>query len=79
MGKLWFVFCPYIICIGKNFPFKVIVKVAVILLLSFKPEMGTEFEPFSAIVVLPMEACFELVPSRFSTNDEAICNFTTCN
>ena len=37
------------------------VKVAVILLLSLKLEIGTEFEPFSAIVALPMETYFELV------------------
>ena len=48
------------------------VKVVVILLLSLKPEMGTEFEPFSAIVVFPMETYFELVWSRFITNDERV-------
>ena len=53
------------------------VKVGVMLLLLLKPEMGTEFEPFLAIVVLPMETYFELVLSRFSTNDEGIWNFST--
>ena len=53
------------------------VKVVVILLLSLEPEMGMEIETFSAIVVLPMETYFELVWSRFSTNDEGIWNFST--
>ena len=48
------------------------IKVGVMLFLLLKPEMGTEFEPFLAIVVLPMETHFELVWSRFSTNDEGI-------
>ena len=45
------------------------VRVAVILLLSLMPEIGTEFEPFSAIVVLPMKTYFKLVWSRFTAND----------
>ena len=77
LDKLWFVFPPYISCIGRNFPFKVMVKVVVILLLLLKPEMETEFEPFLAISVLPTEIYFLLVWSRFSTNDEGIWNIST--
>ena len=53
------------------------IKVVVILLLSLKPEMRTEFELFSAIFILLMETYFELIWSRFSTNDEEIWNFFT--
>ena len=53
------------------------VKFGVMLLLFLKPEMRTEFEPFSVIVVLPMETYFELLWSRFSANDEGIWNFST--
>ena len=52
------------------------VKVVVILLLSLKLEIGTEFEPFSAIVVLPMETYFELVWQRLSTKDERFWDFS---
>ena len=77
LGKLWFVFPPYISCIGRNFPFTVMVKVSVICFLSLKLEMGTQFKPFSVITVLPMETYFEIVWSRFSTDNERIWNFST--
>ena len=77
LGKLWFAFPPCISCTGRNFQFKVMIKVVVILLLSLKPEMRTEFELFSAIFILLMETYFELIWSRFSTNDEEIWNFFT--
>ena len=48
------------------------VKVVVILIQSLKPEMGTELEPFSTIVVLAVETYFQLVWPRFSTKDEGI-------
>ena len=51
------------------------VKVAVKLLLEIKPEMGRKFEPFPVIFVLPMQTYFELVSSRFGTNDEGISHF----
>ena len=52
------------------------VKVVVILIQSLKPEMGTELEPFSTIVVLAVETYFQLVWPRFSTKDEGIWNFS---
>ena len=77
LGKLWFVFPPYISCIGRDFLWNVLVKVPVMLLLSLQPEMRTEFEPFSTTVILLMETCFELVGSRFKTQDEGIWSFFT--
>ena len=75
--QTWTVFPPYISCIGRKIPFRVMIKVTVMLLLSLNPRTGKDVEPFFVIFALSIETYFEFIWSKLSTNDCGIWNSST--
>ena len=75
LGKLCCIFPPWINSMGKNLSSSVIVKVAVIILLSFNLFIGTVIAPFGAKVLLDMDTNFEDVWSRLTPSDGGILFF----
>ena len=84
-GKLWFVFPPYMSCIGKKPPFNETVNVPVMHRLSLDPAIPMDFEPFLAKVWFALGIYFSFVWSRFkirlsgtlwsSTRDTISCKY----
>ena len=54
LGRLFLVLPPCISCTGKELLPRVIVKVAVIVVLSVDPFISTELDPFGASILLKM-------------------------
>ena len=84
-GKLWFVFPPYMSCIGKKPPFNETVNVPVMHRLSSDPAIPMEFDPFLAKVWFALYIYSSFVWSRFkirlagilwsSTRDTITCKY----
>ena len=58
-GRLCCIFPPFINCMGKSLSSSVIVKVAVMILSSFDPFIGTVFAPFGTKILFDTGTCFE--------------------
>ena len=77
LGRICFVLPPYINCISQKWPFKVIVKVPVILHLSDDPAIETDLEFCFAIVWFIAGMYFKGVWSKFMINEWGISYFST--
>lgn len=67
---------PYIICGDKNVPSRMIMKDILFVCLSVYPHIGTDFEPFKAIVLFFSGTYFVGVWSKFITIEVGMLLFT---